>query len=193
METLIKSTTFGAGLTFFFLFPISTNASDYRLVMSVPKRVFWNIPTHSEWAVKSIQAEGTRFEDERQPADSHHPTNEDSPDVPQIPGVHDYGSYNTRYDKTKGHLVISDSGVRFISKGPSFTLQWQMPYEEIYNLEKQNRIMSSSVPWSKDDSGKDLRFVDKQGKEVTLEHVERRDQAFSQIVGFSDTVWQVVW
>jgi hypothetical protein len=68
-----------------------------------------------------------------------------------------------------------------------------LPYSEITNLEKVNRLVQKAIPTPKRDSGKDLRIVDKQGKEVMLVNVDSRDQAFSQIVGFSDTVWQVVW
>lgn len=45
---LIKSTTLGAGFTFFGLFPLAANYPDYRLLASVPRRIFWNIPTHGQ-------------------------------------------------------------------------------------------------------------------------------------------------
>jgi hypothetical protein len=40
---------------------------------------------------------------------------------------------------------------------------------------------------------KDLRFLDSNGREWILHEVEKRDEAFSQIVGFSRTTWQVLW
>ncbi len=46
--TLLKCATFSAGLTFFGLFPLATNFPEYRLLASIPKRIFWNIPTHCE-------------------------------------------------------------------------------------------------------------------------------------------------
>ncbi|KEQ90460.1 hypothetical protein AUEXF2481DRAFT_704308 [Aureobasidium subglaciale EXF-2481] len=60
INILVKSSLFGAGVVFFGLFPLGTNFPEYRLLASVPRRVFWNIPTHAEWAIKSLQAEGTR-------------------------------------------------------------------------------------------------------------------------------------
>jgi len=35
--------------------------------------------------------------------------------------------------------------------------------------------------------------VDKGGEEYVLKDLERRDEAFSLVVGFSRTTWQVVW
>jgi hypothetical protein len=43
---LVKSAEIGAGFAFFGLFPLASNFPDYRLLASVPRRVFWNIPTH---------------------------------------------------------------------------------------------------------------------------------------------------
>lgn len=51
---LIKSMTFGMGFTFFGLFPFATNFPDYRLLVSVPRRIFWNIPTHGEFVEKIL-------------------------------------------------------------------------------------------------------------------------------------------
>ena len=161
--------------------------SDYRLLTSPLKRIFWNIPTHSEWAIKSIQAEGTRYEHER--ASSSDP---ELAHTPKLPGVHDHGFYTAHHNKTKGHLIISDVSIRFVSN-ISHDVHWVLPYSQITQLEKVNRLVQKAVPTPQRDSGKDLRIVDKQGKEVMLVNVDSRDQAFSQIVGFSDTVWQVVW
>ncbi len=72
-------------------------------------------------------------------------------------------------------------------------MHWTLPYSEINNLEKQDRIVAKNIPKVKTDSGKDLRLVSKSGEEWTLENVDIRDQAFSQIIGFSKTTWQVVW
>jgi hypothetical protein len=57
---LIKASTLSMGFSFFALFPIATNYPEYRLLLSPTKRILWNIPTHAEWAVQYIQAEGTR-------------------------------------------------------------------------------------------------------------------------------------
>jgi hypothetical protein len=43
------------------------------------------------------------------------------------------------------------------------------------------------------ESGLDLKFTGPQGVEYTLKNVDDRDQAFSQIIGYSPVKWQVVW
>lgn len=39
----------------------------------------------------------------------------------------------------------------------------------------------------------DLKIKGRGGREEVLGDVKGRDEAFSQIVGFSEEVWQVVW
>jgi hypothetical protein len=67
-------------------------------------------------------------------------------------------------------------------------------YDLIYSLEKVERFTSKMTPVK--DSGKDLRITSKlEGdREWLLKDMDDgRDQAFSQIVGFSKTSWQVAW
>lgn len=107
----------------------------------------------------------------------------------------DYGSYTAHDGKTTGRLIMNASSVRFVAKMGDTPL-WVLPYNEIQNFEKQDRIISKNIPDKlqlKDDSGKDLRFVSKAGEERILKNVDKRDEVFSQVVGFSDTTWQVVW
>jgi hypothetical protein len=74
-------------------------------------------------------------------------------------------------------------------------------------------MVEQTFPLSKlkSDSGKDLKIIAKvpggvsgvgvvndlgaakENKEFVLVSVDLRDQVFSQILGFSDTTWQVVW
>ncbi|KAF1944695.1 hypothetical protein EJ02DRAFT_452296 [Clathrospora elynae] len=186
---LIKTSTLGAGFTFFCIFPISVNFPEYRLLVSPSKRLLWNIPTHPEWAIKFIQAEGLRIREHATDAPSALPLRTDA----EAAKVGDYGFYNAHYQKSSGHLVIGTDSVRFVSKHPH-VVHFTLPYDKIHNLEKQNRQIAKNVPEKLvRDSGKDLRLVDAQGREWVLKDVDQRDEAFSQIVGFSRTTWQVVW
>jgi hypothetical protein len=45
---LVKTMTFAAGASFFFLFPVATNFPEYRLLVSPIRRFLWNIPTHGK-------------------------------------------------------------------------------------------------------------------------------------------------
>ncbi|KAH7113243.1 hypothetical protein B0J11DRAFT_572725 [Dendryphion nanum] len=179
---LMKCLTFSAGFTFFALFPISVSYSDYRLLVSPTKRLFWNIPTHAEWAIMYIQAEGSRH---KNGATLAAPTCE-------IKESRDYGSYTAHQNKQKGHLIIGSSSIRFASN-TSHQTQWILPYDQINKIEKIDRVVAKKISKVKHDSGEGLKLVSKEGKEWELENMDERNQAFSQIVGFSPVTWQVIW
>lgn len=91
-----------------------------------------------------------------------------------------------------GRLIISAFSIRF-ETNIGHRVIWTLDYDQIANLEKVDRVASKTI--SKTDSGKDLRIVSKHAEEHEwmLVNVDGRDQAFSQIVGFSNTLWQIVW
>lgn len=192
---IVKLSTFSAGFSFFGLFPIAVNFPEYRLLVSPTKRIFWNIPTHAEWAIKYIQAEGTRVI-------ATTPTNLNKAQLPsalpikttpEAASVHDYGFYSANSEKAKGRLIISAASCRFMpDKGHD--LHFNLPYAEITRIEKEDRIVAKKMPSQlTGDTGKDLKLVVKSGKEFLLSNMVQRDEAFAQIVGFSQTDWQVVW
>lgn len=43
------------------------------------------------------------------------------------------------------------------------------------------------------DSGDDMKLVGPNDSEYIMLNMKERDQAFSQIIGFSKVTWQVVW
>ena len=105
----------------------------------------------------------------------------------------DYGFYNGHHEKSSGHLVISTCSIRFECKHPPI-VHFTLPYDQINNLEKIDRNIAKNIPPKLiRDSGKDLKLVDKTGQMWVLKDVEHRDEAFAQIVGFSNTTWQVLW
>jgi hypothetical protein len=186
---LLKLSTFSAGFTFFCLFPLSVNYPEYRLLVSPTKRLLWNIPTHGEWAIKYIQAEGLRVASTATPAPTALPLKTDVEGAAQG----DYGFYNAHFEKTSGHLVISTDSLRFVSSHPK-VLHFTLPYDQIHKVEKVDRQVAKNIPGKLvRDSGKDLKFVDRLGREWLLRDVRQRNEAFSQVIGFSRTTWQIVW
>jgi hypothetical protein len=188
---LIKSATLSAGFTFFALFPLSVNFPEYRLLVSPTRRLLWNIPTHAEWSIQYIQAEGTRVA-----AHTHttpNPTALPIKTSPEAAQNQDYGFYKAHHDKSTGHLIISANSCRFVSN-IGHVVHFQLSYSLINKIEKKDRIVAKNVP-SKltTDSGKDLLLVTKVGVEYLLKNMEQRDEAFSQVVGFSQATWQIVW
>jgi hypothetical protein len=193
---LVKVSTLGAGFSFFGLFPLAVNFPEYRLLVSPTKRIFWNIPTHGEWAIKYIQAEGTRVAANiagSDVTDSTKPSAIPVKTTPKAAQAQDYGFYNAHHDKAKGHLIISAASCRFVSN-MGHNVHFQIPYDQIAKIEKEDRIVAKKVPSQlSTDSGKDLKLITKEGREYLLSNMAQRDEAFSQIVGFSQTTWQIVW
>ncbi|KAF2637909.1 hypothetical protein P280DRAFT_520509 [Massarina eburnea CBS 473.64] len=200
----IRCLTLGFGVSFFALFPFAIHFPEYRLLASLPKRVFWNIPTHAEWAIKAIQAEGTRYQQTHSSTIS--PPSNPSPqsqtynpvDAAQKESGNDYGQYTAYCDSQQGHLSISHFSLHFTSSHNTVT--FTIPYSAIERVEKINRMVEQTLPLSKlkSGNGKDLKIVVAVGdsserKEWVLTDVDLRDQVFSQILAFSKTAWQVVW
>jgi hypothetical protein len=162
---------------------------DYRLLVSPTKRLFWNIPTHGEWAIKYIQAEGLRVASTATPAPTALPVQTDG----ETAATGDYGFYGAHFEKKAGHVVIGTTALRFVSSHPK-VVHFELPYDQIHKLEKVDRQVAKNIPGKLvRDSGKDLKFVVGLGREWVLRDVEQRDQAFSQVIGFSRTTWQIVW
>ncbi len=88
---------------------------------------------------------------------------------------------------------MSAGGIRFVSN-LGHNILWSLNYDDVQWFVKQDRIVYKHVPdklqW---DSGQDLKIVSKDGEEHVLRQVDNRDEAFSQVIGFSNVTWQVVW
>ncbi|KAH7378192.1 hypothetical protein DE146DRAFT_701511 [Phaeosphaeria sp. MPI-PUGE-AT-0046c] len=184
---LVKAITLSMGFTFFALFPLATNFPDYRLLVSPTKRLLWNIPTHAEWAIQYIQAEGTRIIDGMALSK---PVKLDT----LSPITHD-SIYTGSYASTKGHLIVDTTSCRFISHLDHAAL-FHVPHAQLELVEKMDRVVAKKLPAKiKSNSGKDLKISLSKGgeREYVVQDMEKRDEAFGQIVGFSGRVWQVIW
>ncbi|KAE8823099.1 hypothetical protein PTNB85_10278 [Pyrenophora teres f. teres] len=192
---LVKTATLMMGVTFFCLFPVSVNCQEYRLLVSPAKRLFWNIPTHAEWAVRFVQAEGLRVLAEcgrEQQQQGQCAQGETSPTVPGKQDTRDFASYPAHFQKSPGHLIISATGIRFQTTYSPHVVLFALSYDKLCNLEKQDRHVEKVAKILKAYE-KDLRLVDEEGREWLVQGMEKRDEVFSQIVGFSRREWQVVW
>lgn len=148
-----------------------------------PPYAWHSLTITAEWAVKFIQAEGSQVEGRASPAPSP---------LSSSKQAQDYSSYTAHQNGSSGRLIISVLTIRFASNDDR-TVQWILPYDQIERIEKQDRIAAKNIPKLRTDSGKDLLLTTKSGEERLLENMDKRDEAFSQIVGFSRTNWQVVW
>ncbi|KAF2759870.1 hypothetical protein EJ05DRAFT_484768 [Pseudovirgaria hyperparasitica] len=182
LRILVKAMTLSAMITFFGLFPLATNFPEYRLLVSPSKRLLWNIPTHAEWAIKYIQASGAFVNDRMN----------EIPDSERMSEAEHYGSYTAHYENINGRIVVQSDSIVFVSKITN--MHWTVPYAEMRKLEKLDRIATKNVPeLFQSDSGQDLKITGKDEVERVLCSVDKRDEVFSQIVGYSGCQWQVVW
>jgi hypothetical protein len=146
--------------------------------------------------MKAIQAEGSRYQENHGTIPSTLPNA--SLTSPQTTSkTHDYGAYAAHHENKKGRLIISNSAVRFTSHHHTNPTKeeahWTLPYSQIERIEKIDRVVGGNIPKPKSDNGKDLKLKNKVGQEWVLTNVDLRDQVFSQVLGFSDSVWQIVW
>ncbi|KAF2006230.1 hypothetical protein P154DRAFT_255636 [Amniculicola lignicola CBS 123094] len=183
----IKSITLSVGIFFFGLFPIATNFPKYRLLASPTKRLFWNIPTHAEWSIKLIQAEGSRYQEE------HTKLSAD----PKFETSFEYSYYTCSHNGNRGRVAVSRTTIRFVSN-IGHDVHWTISYDQISRIEKITRLVGQRMPDQiSKNSEEDLKIILK-GKEESegihlLASVKGRNELFSQILGFSNTEWQVVW
>lgn len=144
--------------------------------------------TTAEWAIKYVQAEGTELAEKSIPVASVPALSSPTFDMD-----YDYNSYSASQDKTPGRLIISRSGIRFVTDFGHSVL-WHIQFEQLEKIEKEDRVVTKNLPGKlQRDSGKDLRVTSMSGETHLLKKVDKRDEAFSQMTGFSNIVWQVLW
>ena len=88
---------------------------------------------------------------------------------------------------------MSAGGIRFVSN-LGHNVLWSLRYDELERFEKEDRVVQKNIPRRlQKDSGQDLKIVGRDSREYLLKQVVKRDEAFSQVIGFSNITWQVVW
>ncbi|KAL8669395.1 MAG: hypothetical protein Q9168_006007 [Polycauliona sp. 1 TL-2023] len=100
------------------------------------------------------------------------------------PSVESHGSYTCSSAKHSGRLVVTTEGIQFQPFVASHN-QWKVAFNQIKRMEKVNTIVQVG-------SGTDLLFYDANGSTYSASNVAKRDEVFTQIVGYSNVKWQVV-
>ncbi|KAA8612749.1 hypothetical protein A1F94_007115 [Pyrenophora tritici-repentis] len=162
LGVLVKTATAMGGVAFFGLFPVGVNFQEYRLLVSPVKRLLWNVPTHAEWAVRFVQAEGVRvlvdWEQEQRRCEQDE---QKESATSTKPDTRDFASYPAHFQKTAGCLIISAMGIRFQTTHSPHVVLFALPYDKLCNLEKQNRHVEKVAKILKAYE-KDLRLVDEE-------------------------------
>ncbi|KAL8677492.1 MAG: hypothetical protein Q9224_007191 [Gallowayella concinna] len=95
-----------------------------------------------------------------------------------------HGSYTCQSTNHSGRLVVTSEGIQFQPFVASHN-QWKVAFNKLKRMEKVNTIVQVG-------SGKDLLFYDADDTTYSASNVAKRDEVFTQIVGYSNVKWQVV-
>ncbi|KIW70013.1 hypothetical protein PV04_02324 [Phialophora macrospora] len=185
---LVQMSFLGGGVIFFILTPIAVRYPRYRLLTSPITWLFWKSPTHAEWAVSRLQAEARQYlasDKNLQTVDK---------DAQMI------GTYTCKDSNgIRGKLLVLVTAVSFSPNHPQHHLPltsssraenneedggWNLLFSDIKSIHKITEQNSHGG----EEAG--LQFVPYEGEKRTFLHVARRDEVFSQIVGFSGLQWK---
>ena len=102
------------------------------------------------------------------------------------------GRYHCIYERVHGHLSLDTDGVRFeilVTKKD----KWSLKYSNLKSVQKVKRIVSTQqvVGSVQISTGEGILFIDMQDKQYRLSALERRDEVFTQIIGYSGIDWRV--
>lgn len=101
----------------------------------------------------------------------------DSNEETDVKYVANLGKYHCTSRNHHGDLCVSSEGVKFISAIRKNVL-WEVRFDETRLLQKVG-------------AGEGLLFVNTEGEEFRVSGLERRNEVFTQIVGYSGLRWQV--
>lgn len=187
---LVKLFLYSAGVMFFILTQLGRKFPRYRLLTSPFTWVMWKMPTHVDWAIARLQAEARQqLSQNEDPSSSHEPrahnrnqlsgiNNHNQPTEPQLIGI-----YTCKENGTPGRLLATTSSISFAVRGSRDPI-WRMPFSE---LEAIHKIAEPSR--TKAELG--LLFVGRHdGPSHQVAGLEKRDEVFSQIVGYSGLAWK---
>lgn len=89
----------------------------------------------------------------------------------------DIGKYHGTSQNHHGDLYVTSEGVRYVTAVRSNVL-WRLQYEEVKTIQKSK-------------SGDGLLFALMDGTERSIMGLKARNEIFTQILGYSELVWQV--
>ncbi|EXJ61719.1 hypothetical protein A1O7_02148 [Cladophialophora yegresii CBS 114405] len=186
---LVQMSFLGCGVMFFILTPIGVRYPRYRLLASPITWLLWKSPTHAEWAVSRLQSE------------AHQYLTSDKTLSTIDKNTHLIGTYTCKdHNDVQGKLVVMMTSVSFAPKRSGNRLNltqssrsankdkdthgWSLLFDDIKEIHKITEQNSHGG----EEAG--LQFVLYEGEKRTVMHLARRDEVFSQIVGFSELEWK---
>ena len=190
MEFCMKLAWLIAGSGFFLTYPLATNFPKYRLLLSHWRWIFWDVPTHSELGILSLQEKGALKE---RSLEEFAYKRADSP----MKQKEAHSEYTFRaYDKVEGQcrLVVHRTHLALHAKSG---LERTLPFSslsEIRKLEDDEVDTISSLKVLKHLHSRPaeiLRFIFLDCPDVTiLLHPADRDRVFNLVIAWSGLKWQ---
>lgn len=212
MAFCMKIFWFLAGGWFFLCFPVASKYPKYRYLVDPAKWIFWDIPTEAEWSIEFLQRKALRhqkeidrrehiknhvgFKDsESSSSDYETPPNSPRQGVPDAEvAVHGTETFRFRafQSRSRGHLLISRSGIRFSSHNRA----WSIPYNHIIEMCKVKPDSTvKTATFGIAGSGLQFFAVNAQGAQmnesITIHH-DKRDEIFNLVLGWSGLRWRTV-
>ena len=203
----MKVVWFIVGTSFFLTYPIATRFPKYRRLVSAWRWFIWDIPTDSEWAIRTLQCkmlvrQAEMLEDAQADASWKHDTDSDS--------VSDYNTAEESASKisfgiprerfrfrvyqgsTLGHLIIDRKSLRFTTWSSS----WRIPFSHLVEMRKSSaRKVVKAKALKASLVSIDFVHLDEDGLEQTHvcsmpENVSQ--EVFSLALGLSGLRWRVL-
>ena len=103
----------------------------------------------------------------------------------------DVQSFRAQYDGVIGKLVLSISGIRFVSSISKNTV-WQLLYMDMTEMQKYAGSRLSTVATLGVLKGEQMEFRGVTGETYLLGAMRDRDQVFNEILGLSGRQWQAL-
>ncbi|KAK5045714.1 hypothetical protein LTR84_009083 [Exophiala bonariae] len=168
---LVQMIFSSVGFTFFVLTPIAVRHRRYRLLTSPWIWLMWKIPTHAEWAIARLQAEAKQHLAEQGKDETQIDTN--NTETPLV-----IGSYSC----TGGNIVVTATDVTF-SPRRAADATWRVEFSNLTGIQKITEV-------SKGGEYEGIIFESFDGSVQRAQHVDCRNEVFSQIIGYSALPWK---
>ncbi|KAJ9602174.1 hypothetical protein H2200_013294 [Cladophialophora chaetospira] len=190
MDFCMKLVWLIAGSGFFLTYPLATNFPKYRLLLSHWRWMFWNVPTHSELGILSLQEKGAsknRSAEQFEHKQKESPMEQKAAHSEYAFRVHDQVEGKCRLVVYRTYLVLH------AKSGTERTFPF-MSLSEIRKLEDDEVHLPSSVKILKhlhSRSAEVLQFIFIDNNNFTiLLHPADRDRLFNLVIAWSGLKWQ---
>jgi hypothetical protein len=169
MDCCVKLVWFVFGGGFFFTYPIATRLPQYRLVVSVFRWVFWEIPTHAELAILRLQERAADLKEDE----------------------YVFTAFAREDSRGRGRLVVSRTGFTFCESRWPFSSLDEMRKLEDVDSKSSATLQNLRHLHSRSADVLQFRFVDGCSPDLTLllGHADR-DQVFNLVLARSALKWQ---